>query len=142
MQCNHLRADQVIARCQLSRDLEVDLAAALVHILDAPVVVVSGSLVGGGRRPAVLIDLEPSCGAVGLGRVRDSRHVHEDGSVVVPANGFVGAGAIAGLLVGLYDEYVIEGRQEMDGGKERFGYLVHFDGDGVASVDGTFPRYA
>lgn len=95
-----LGAQQVVAGGEVGGDLDVHLPAALVEVLDAPVVAIGR---GARRRfrPRVLEDLEPAGRAVGGRGVGHLGHVHQHGAVVGAADGFVGAGALAVLLVHL-----------------------------------------
>lgn len=99
MQRNNLGAEEVVARGDGRRDRDVHLAAARVEVFDAPKVVVAdlaGWVLGPGRRE----DFEPPRGAVGRGGVGDFGEVDLEGAVVRTADGFRGAGAVAGLLWG------------------------------------------
>lgn len=54
VQGNDFSAQKIVSSGKIGGDLDVELAAAFVQILDAPVVVVGGALVG--WCPTVLID--------------------------------------------------------------------------------------
>lgn len=99
VQSNSLGPDEVIARGDVARDLEAVLAAVLVELVGAPGL--------GARVIAELGHLEPfGRGAVGRRGVVDLAHVDEDRAEVVPADGLVGARAVAGLRVHLDNELV------------------------------------
>lgn len=64
-----------------------------------------------GLDKTVLEDLEPFASSI-LGRIADLGEVDDDGTVMVSSDGLIGADTVTGLL-------------------------VHFDGDGSTSRDGT-----
>lgn len=130
MQRDDLGAEEVVARGDGRRDRDVHLAAARVEVLDTPKVVVA-DLAGWILGPARREDLEPPRGAVGRGGVGDFGEVDLEGAVVRAADGFRGAGAVAGLLWGT------ESVSGWLGIRGKRGYLVHLDGDGRAGLDGT-----
>lgn len=111
MQRNHLGTNKVVAVGNASRDLEVDMPAALVHILGAPVVVVARSAARA-LRPRIGVHLEPAGAAVRRPSIGDLGHVDMDRTIVRSANGLGSAVPLAALL-------------------------VHLDGDGVADLDGA-----
>jgi len=94
---DRLGAQEVVARGDVGGDLDVELAAAGVEVLDAPEVVVPGTA-RGVLGPRGLEHLEPARGAVGRRGVRDLGHVHHDGSVVGTSDSFAGARAVSVLL--------------------------------------------
>lgn len=96
VQRNDLCPEKIVPRGEGRGDGHVDAAAALVHVLGAPVVVVADARVGGG--PGVLVDLEPGGRAVGGGGVGDGGEVDHCGAVVGAADGLAGAGAVTVLL--------------------------------------------
>lgn len=89
VQCNDLGAQEVVSRGDVAGNLHVQLAAAVVEVLGAPVVVVSGASARLGR-PRVLEDLEPSARAVGAARVADFAEVYHHGAVVSTSDALVG----------------------------------------------------
>lgn len=109
-----LGAEEVVAVGDVGGDGHVDLAAARVHVLDAPVVVVAD---GAGRRPPVLENLEEVGRAVRRLRVGHLGEVDDDGAVVGAANGLGSAGSVTGLL-------------------------VHLDSHGAAGLDGALGAHA
>lgn len=97
VQSDNLRSEEVVAGGDVGGDLDVDTAAALVQVLDAPEVVVA-TPAGGVLLPGVLVDLEPAGRAVRGGRVADLGQVDHDGAVVVAANTVSAAVTVARLL--------------------------------------------
>lgn len=95
-----LRAKQVVAALDITGDLDVHLAAALVQVARAPVVVVPDGTAGF-LGPGVRKDLEPARRAIGLGGVGDLGQVDLYGAPVGAADGFVVTAPVAGLLVHL-----------------------------------------
>ena len=97
VQGDDLAAEEVVTRRDILGDLHVNLAAARVHVLDAPEVVVGGAPSRLGR-PAILVDLEPACGAIGRRRVGYLGEVRDDGAVMLSSDCFAAASAGAALL--------------------------------------------
>lgn len=97
VQGDGLRTEKVVARGDVAGDLDVELAAAGVKVLVAPVVAVTGAA----RRalgPAGLEHLEPTGRAVGRLGVGDLGQVGHHGAVVGPTDSLVGAGTVTILL--------------------------------------------
>ena len=91
-----LGAEEVVAGGGVVGDLDVDEAAAVVHVLVAPEVVAAAPA-GGVLLPGVLKDLVPPRRAIGGGSVVDGGEVCHDGPVVGSADGFIVAGPIVVL---------------------------------------------
>lgn len=132
MKGDNLSTKEVVSSSQCGGDLDVDLAAACIQVLDTPVVVVSGALVR--CRPAILVHyqlsvmfavhrdevpvtLEPSSTPISLAAVVHFAHVHHDRTIVCTADSFVLAAPVTVLL-------------------------VHLDGHSVARCDCAFTCYA
>lgn len=98
MEGDGFSAKQVVASRGVGRDLDVHLTTVGVEVLGAPVVV---GAAGAPRGPGVLEDLVPTRGAVGGSGIVYFSQVGEYRTVVSAADGLVGAGAVAGLLVHL-----------------------------------------
>lgn len=56
MKSNDLRTNEIVTRLNVFGDLDIDLAAAGIHVLDPPVVVIADTFVRSG--PSVFIDFD------------------------------------------------------------------------------------
>lgn len=111
VQRNGLSPEEVVTGGCVLGDGNVHQATAVVHVLVAPEVITARPAARV-LTPTVLINLVKTSAPVSRGSIVDLGEVDHDGAVVSSANGFVGAGAVVGLL-------------------------VHLDGDDVSGGDGA-----
>ena len=96
MQRNDLGTQKVVTRRNVRRDLDVDVATAVLHLLDSPVVLVSSATAACGS-PGVGVNLEEASRSVGCASIIDLGQVRLDGTVVGTADGRAGARTLTAL---------------------------------------------